>query len=244
MSVRLDKYLANAGIGTRSEVKRYIKNGLVTVGGEAASGPEQKVGPDAAVCFRGERVEPCAFSYYLFHKPKGCVTARTDTRERTVMDYFPEGLRGLSPVGRLDRDTEGLLLVTDDGALNHHLTSPAHHIAKTYYAVLDCPVPAGAAELFRQGIGIGDEKPALSAELEVLPADTCPGIGAAHARLTVTEGRYHQVKRMFGAVGCGVLYLKRLTLGPLALGELAPGEYRALSEEEAAQLKQEKGSER
>lgn len=245
-ALRLDKYLANAGLGTRSEVKKYIKNGWVTVGEEAAAGPEQKIRPlSDAVYFRGEPVVCRSFSYYLFHKPAGCVTARSDSRERTVMDYFPEELRALSPVGRLDKDTEGLLLVTDDGALNHHLTSPAHSIAKTYYAVLDAPVPEDAGERFAQGVDIGDERPTKPAVLEVLPQSSTAEVflpngvsdAAAHARLTITEGRYHQVKRMFAAVGCKVLYLKRLSLGTLTLDKLAPGEYRALSEDEVAELK-------
>lgn len=231
-AVRLDKYLADLGLGTRSEVKKYIKSGLVTVDGAAAAGPEQKVGPETIVCFRGEQLAYRRFSYYMFHKPAGCVTARTDAREQTVMDYFPEHMRALSPVGRLDKDTEGLLLITDDGALNHHLTSPAHHMEKTYYAVLDQPLPADAKERFLQGIDIGDEKPAGSAVLELLPKEE------THARLTITEGRYHQVKRMFGALGCKVLYLKRISIGTLTLGDLGRGAYRPLTEDEVAELKQ------
>lgn len=236
-ALRLDRYLANAGVGTRSEVKKYIKNGWVTVGERTAGDPGQKVNLlSDVVYFRGTPVVGRTFSYYLFHKPAGCVTARTDSRERTVMDYFPQDMQSLSPVGRLDKDTEGLLLVTDDGALNHHLTSPSHRIAKTYYAVLDAPVPEDAGERFAQGVDIEDEKPTGPAVLEVLPPDSAQ---AAHARLTITEGRYHQVKRMFAAIGCRVLYLKRLSLGPLTLGNLAPGEYRALSEDEVAELRRE-----
>lgn len=236
--MRLDKYLSSSGLGTRSEVKKFIKNGLVTVDGGAPAGPEQKIGPDTAVCFRGEPVEQRTFSYYMFHKPAGCITARTKPGEQTVMDYFPAHIRGLSPVGRLDKDTEGLLLVTNDGALNHHLTSPARHVEKTYYAVMDQPVPSDAMESFLQGVDIGDEKPTSPAVLEILPEDTVPCGGKAHAMLTITEGRYHQVKRMFGAFGCKVLYLKRISLGPLTLGSLARGEYRALSGDEIAGLKQ------
>lgn len=234
--LRLDKYLADAGLGTRSEVKRHIRSGLVTVSGRVVRESDRKLDPETdVVCFRGEPVERAAAACYLFHKPSGCVTARTDRKEQTVMDFFPERLRGLSPVGRLDKDTEGLLLVTDDGALNHRLTSPAHHVKKTYYAVLDRPVPEDARERFAQGIGIGDEKPARPAKLTVLPdaADhACPVAGTAYALLTVTEGRYHQVKRMFAAVGCKVVYLKRLTFGTLSLGDLPRGSFRRLSEEE------------
>lgn len=242
--MRLDKYLADSGIGTRSEVKKYIKNKWITVGGVTAERAEQKIGPaQDEVCFRGTPVAYEEFSYYMLHKPAGCVTACTDRREQTVMDLFPESIRqGLSPVGRLDKDTEGLLLVTNDGALNHHLTSPAHHMEKTYYAILDRAVPADAAERFAEGIDIGDEKPTRPARLEVLPNDlpmdaAFSGEGTAHARLTISEGRYHQVKRMFAAVGCTVLYLKRLSMGGLTLGDLPRGGWRRLSAEEIDGLK-------
>jgi 16S rRNA pseudouridine516 synthase len=142
------------------------------------------------------------------------------------MDYFPASMREkFSPVGRLDRDTEGLLLVTNDGALNHRLTSPAHHVDKTYFARLDVPVPKEAVSLFAAGVDIGDDKPTLPAKLVLLPDER-------EAELTIREGRFHQVKRMFEAVGCNVVYLKRLSMGGLTLGALPKGEYRKLSPEE------------
>jgi 16S rRNA pseudouridine516 synthase len=146
------------------------------------------------------------------------------------MDYFPAAMRDrFSPVGRLDRDTEGLLLITDDGALNHRLTSPAHHVEKTYFARLDVPVPREAVELFASGVDIGDQKPTLPAQLTLLPDER-------EAELTIQEGRFHQVRRMFETVGCTVIYLKRLSMGSITLGDLPRGEYRKLSPEELAQL--------
>jgi 16S rRNA pseudouridine516 synthase len=211
--MRLDKYLADAGLGTRSEVKKWIKSGRITINGSPAGRPEQKVDPSAdAVCADGE--------------PAGCVTARSDASLPTVMDYFPASMREkFSPVGRLDKDTEGLLLVTNDGALNHRLTSPAYHVDKTYFARLDAPVPREAVSLFAAGVDIGDDKPTLPAQLVLLSDER-------EAELTIREGRFHQVKRMFEAVGCTVIYLKRLSMGGLTLGDLPRGEYRKLSPEE------------
>ncbi|MCM1282345.1 MAG: rRNA pseudouridine synthase [Muribaculaceae bacterium] len=241
--LRLDKFLADAGLGTRSEVKKYIKDKSVTVDGVPALQPQQKIDPgQAQVCFRGKPVIYEEFSYYLFHKPAGAVTARRDKRT-TVMDFFPEEKREkLSPVGRLDKDTEGLLLLTDDGALLHHLTSPAHHVEKTYYVILDSAVSGEAVECFARGVEIGDERPTRPARLEILseeePFDPAfAGKGGAHAKLTISEGRYHQVKRMFAAIGCEVLYLKRLSLGGLALGNLKRGEYRRLTDAELQLLR-------
>ncbi|MCH5333466.1 MAG: rRNA pseudouridine synthase [Agathobacter sp.] len=246
--VRLDKFLADAGFGTRSEIKKLIRGGKVTVAGETAGQPERKIDPAAAcVCVCGAPVEYQESVSYLFHKPAGCVTARTDATTPTVMDYFPAPERGkLSPVGRLDKDTEGLLIVTSDGALNHHLTSPARHVEKTYYAVLDHEVSEEAARQFAVGLDIGDDKPTKPAKLLILPKEEpfdaalpaeLSGEAKAHARLTITEGRYHQVKRMFAAVDCRVLYLKRLSIGQISLGDLPRGEYRRLTEEELEALK-------
>lgn len=228
--MRLDRFLAECGLGTRSEVKKIIKKKQITVNGMIASEPQQKVEENGdVICFRGEPLCYAKFRYYLFHKPAGCVTAVSDTVHKTVMDYFPkEKRRGLAPVGRLDLDTEGLLLVTDDGALAHHLLSPAHHVPKTYYVRLDIPVPESAQELFANGVDIGDEKPTLPAQLTHL--------SEKEAKLTITEGRFHQVKRMFSAVGCEVVYLKRLTMGSLSLEELPIGTYRELTADEITRL--------
>lgn len=239
--MRIDKYLADCGIGTRSEVKKYIKAKQITVNGEVVGKPEQKIDENVdVVCFKGQPITYEKYVYYLFHKPAGCVTAKQDNVHKTVMEYFPEEIRAkdISPVGRLDLDTEGLLLFTNDGALTHHLLSPTHHIPKTYYAVLDKEVPLSAVELFKEGVDIGDDKMTLPAELVVLPETVdSDGKMVYSAELTIHEGRFHQVKRMFEAVGCTVIYLKRLSMGSLELGDLPKGEYRKLTMEEIEELK-------
>lgn len=238
--IRLDKFLADAGYGTRSEVKKKLKSGIVSVNGSICRKPEEKIHPSKdRITVDGNVVEYETTSYYLFYKPAGCVTAKTDAVHRTVMDYFPEQVKkDCSPVGRLDKDTEGLLIITNDGSLNHHLMSPAHHVKKTYYAVLDQKVPAEAVTLFAKGVDIGDEKLTLPAELEILPGQKGASDAPVYpANLTISEGRFHQIKRMFETVGCRVVYLKRISLGNLALGDLKPGEYRKLTEYEIEALR-------
>lgn len=233
--VRIDKYLADCGIGTRSEVKKYIKAKQITVNGEIVAKPEHKIDENVdEVCFKSQPIRYEKYVYYLLHKPAGCVTAKQDNIHKTVMEYFPEDIRAkdIAPVGRLDLDTEGLLLFTNDGPLTHHLLSPTHHIPKTYYAILDKEVPANAVEQFKEGVDIGDDKPTLPAGLVIL--------SEKEAELTIHEGRFHQVKRMFEAVGCTVTYLKRISMGNLELGDLPKGEYRKLTEEEVKALKKNK----
>ena len=238
--MRLDKYLCECQVGSRTEVKKYIRQGLVTVNQAAALRPEQKVDEKSdVVCCRGKMLPYRQFLYYVFYKKPGCVTAVTDARHATVMDDFPPELKKrLAPVGRLDLDTEGLLLLTDDGAFTHHILSPTHHMEKTYEACLDSPVPVSAVALFAEGVDIGDDTKTLPARLEILPVEYEPGHTKScyAARLTITEGRYHQVKRMFSAVGCQVIKLKRLSIGSLTLEGLQPGEYRALTEAEILAL--------
>lgn len=229
--LRIDKYLADCGIGTRSEAKKYIKAKQITVNGEVISKPEVKIDENTdLVCFKGNPISYEKYVYYVLHKPAGCVTSKQDNVHKTVMEYFPEDIRAkdISPVGRLDLDTEGLLLFTNDGSLTHHLLSPTHHIPKTYYAVLDKDVPNEAIKLFQKGVDIGDDKLTLPAELVILSDN--------EAELTIHEGRFHQVKRMFEAVGCTVTYLKRLSMGSLILGDLEKGEYRKLTAEEVEAL--------
>ena len=229
--MRIDKYLADCGIGTRSEVKKYIKAKQITVNNDVVAKPEQKIDENTdVICFKGQQIAYEKYVYYLLHKPAGCVTAKQDNVHQTVMDYFPDDIKAkdIAPVGRLDLDTEGLLLFTNDGPLTHHLLSPTHHIPKTYYAVLDKEVPIMAVQQFKEGVDIGDDKLTLPAELVIL--------SEKEAELTIHEGRFHQVKRMFEAVGCTVTYLKRLSMGTLTLGELPKGEYRRLTEEEVQSL--------
>ncbi len=229
MQLRLDKYLADMGIGTRTQVKQYIRKNQVLVNGLPPEGPQQKVTDSDMVTFQGSAISYQKYKYYMFHKPKGCVSAAADNRHKTVLDYFPEYSRkGLFPVGRLDLDTEGLLLITNDGALAHNLLSPAKHVPKTYYAEVDGTVTEEDKAQFAQGIDIGGEKQALPAKLEI-----------SRVHLTINEGKFHQVKRMFGAVGKQVLYLKRVSMGGLMLdGSLSPGEYRELTEKELQNLKE------
>lgn len=238
--MRLDKYLAEMGAGTRSEVKKLIRAGRVTINGAVAEKPEQKLDPEAdTVCLDGEALLYAAYEYYLFHKPAGCVSATEDKIHKTVMDYLTDTLRDdLFPVGRLDIDTEGLLLITNDGALAHELLSPAHHVPKTYYARVAGRVTEEDVRLFQEGVDIGEEKLTKPAELVILTSGE-----ESEIRLTITEGKFHQVKRMFQAVGKEVVYLKRLSMGPLTLPEtLLPGEYRALTQEELKLLQKETGN--
>lgn len=239
MSMRLDKFLAELGIGTRSEVKKLIKAKQITVNGAIAAKPEMKVDEQTdEVCLRGQRLVYASYEYYLFHKPAGCVSATEDAIHKTVMDYLTDTLRSdLFPVGRLDIDTEGLLLITNDGALAHELLSPTKHVEKTYYARVAGKVAEADVNLFREGVDIGEDKLTKPAKLVILSNDGMD----SEIELTITEGKFHQVKRMFQAVGKEVLYLKRLSMGPLRLPEdLKPGEYRALTVEELFALKNRK----
>lgn len=235
--IRLDKYLADMGIGTRSQVKQMIRKGQVEINGEKVKKPEEKIdtGEDQ-VRVDGKEVCYEKYRYFLLHKPAGCVSATTDTREKTVLDLLPEELRkDLFPVGRLDKDTEGLLLLTNDGALAHRLLSPKRHVDKTYYARVEGKVDMQDQEAFARGVDIGDDTLTLPAKLEILKADENSEI-----LLTIQEGRFHQVKRMFQARGKQVVYLKRMSMGPLKLDEhLAKGTYRELTDTEKALLNTE-----
>lgn len=232
--MRLDKLLAAAQAGTRSEVKKYIRQGKVTVDGSTAVKPQQQVDPDAqTICCCGSRICYREFEYYMLYKPGGCVTARTDGLHPTVMEYIDDKRSDLSPVGRLDLDTEGLLLITNDGALSHDLLSPAKHVKKIYEASIAGCVTEEDVRAFREGLSIGDEKRTAPAKLEIRSSGEISEISVA-----LTEGRFHQVKRMFEAVGKQVLYLKRVQMGRLRLDEaLVPGEYRRLTEQEIRDLK-------
>lgn len=235
--IRLDKFLADMGIGTRSQVKQYLKRGMVTVNQETEKRPERKIGVETdTVCFQGNPVVYTEYAYYMLYKPAGCVSAVSDDNYKTVLSYLKEAARkDLFPVGRLDLDTEGLLLITNDGPLCHELLSPARHVPKTYYVETAGEIPKHAKELFAAGVEIGDEKPTRPGKLEILSSGA-----VSRAFLTITEGRYHQVKRMFDSIGCPVTYLKRVSFGALTLDEnLQPGEYRALTDREIALLKRE-----
>lgn len=233
--MRLDRFLCETGFGTRSEVKSLLKKGLVTVNGNPVKKPEQKIDEktDAVVC-NGRNASYAKFVYIMLHKPAGVVSATEDRRERTVLELLAEGERkDVFPAGRLDKDTEGLLLLTNDGELAHMLLSPKKHVDKTYYAKIDGEVTKEHVVRFSEGLDIGEKKPTLPAALEILKSGD-----QSEIRVTLHEGKFHQVKRMFEAVGCKVTYLKRLSMGTLSLdGELKPGEYRHLTEEEVNDLK-------
>lgn len=234
MKLRLDRYLAEMGIGTRSEVKRAIAKGLVRVNDTIIKKTEFKVDTEIdTVFFQDQPVSYIEYEYYMLNKPAGVISASEDRRESTVVDLIAERKRNdLFPVGRLDRDTEGLLLITNDGALSHRLLSPKKHVDKTYYAKIDGKVTIEDVKQFAEGVDIGDEKLTMPAELIILES----GI-ESKIELTIHEGRFHQVKRMFHAVGKEVVYLKRLRMGSLVLDQrLKPGEYRELTKEEMEQL--------
>lgn len=234
--LRLDKYLADMQVGTRSEVKQMIRKGMVTVDGTVIKKPEEKVdGKMQTVVCRGEIVGYQKYEYYMLNKPAGVVSATEDRRDKTVLDLIKERKRkDLFPAGRLDKDTEGLLLITNDGALAHDLLSPKKHVDKKYYAKVEGVVTEEDQKIFQEGMDIGEKKVTLPATLTILKSGEVSEI-----ELTIREGKFHQVKRMFEAVGKKVLYLKRLSMGSLTLDEtLLPGQYRKLTEQELIQLKQ------
>lgn len=225
--LRLDKFLSEMGVGTRTEVKKLIKSKQVTVNGEPLSKSEYKVNPDTdQICVDGIEVAYHKYEYYMLNKPAGVVSATSDKIDTTVIDLIKgQKRKDLFPVGRLDKDTEGLLLITNDGDLAHRLLTPGKHVNKTYYAKIDSPVTEEDRDLFAAGLDIGDETPTMPGKLEILRSAE-----ESEILLTIQEGRFHQVKRMFEAVGKHVVYLKRISMGNLKLDEtLKEGEYRPLT---------------
>lgn len=232
-AIRLDKYLADMGKGTRAQIKEAVRKGRVQVGGVIVKKPEQKVYiPQDQVLMDGQPVTYVSMEYYMLYKPKGVVSATEDRRYPTVVDLIADRSRkDLFPVGRLDLDTEGLLLITNDGDLAHRLLSPKKHVDKTYFARCDGVLDEKWAGLFAEGITLPDGLKCLPAKLEILGVHE--GGRMTEIRLTIREGKFHQVKRMMEAAGCPVFYLKRLTMGPLSLDEtLKPGEFRPLTMKE------------
>lgn len=277
--IRLDKYLSNMTGESRSIIKSEIKKGNVIVNGSTVLKAENKIDEiKDEVIYKGESVAYSKYAYYMFNKPAGCVSATTDNTCKTVIDYLKnEQVSGLFPVGRLDKDTEGLLVITNDGELAHKLLSPKKHVEKKYYARIKGNLPTDVEKRFEDGLDIGDEKKTLPARIEVLQnakttestdkltgktdnmtgntdnmtgktdnitdvvisdrSDALPDEGPAlfdsEVYVVITEGRYHQVKRMFKAVGCEVTYLERKSMGGLELDDtLRRGEYRKLTAEE------------
>lgn len=229
---RLDKLLAATGRWSRKESKALLKAGRVRVDGRPPKGPEEKIPPEAVVTVDGHPILSEKYVYLMLHKPAGLISSTEDPREPTVLTLLPPHLRkiGLFPVGRLDKDTEGLLLLTNDGALAHRLLSPHKHVDKVYYAEVDGALDQTDQAAFTKGITLGDGTQCLPAELEILDQpDQC--------LVTLREGKYHQVKRMLASRGKPVRYLKRLSMGSLRLDPALPqGGWRPLTEEETMGL--------
>lgn len=234
MKIRLDKFLSEMGTGSRSQIKREIGRGKVKVNGNTVKKSDIKVDTDTdLVTFCDVPVKYIRCEYFMLNKPSGVISATEDKREKTVLDLITEKKRsGLFPVGRLDKDTEGLLIITNDGELAHKLLSPKHHVEKTYYAKIQGMVNSDDVKHFSEGLDIGDKKLTLPAELKIISAGE-----QSEIEVTVYEGRFHQIKRMFQAVGKEVLYLKRIRMGTLELDKtLQAGEYRKLKENEVSRL--------
>lgn len=231
--MRLDKFLSNAGVGSRSQVKNIIKKGQISINGKPARSGDDTVNEAVdVVMYAGERILIQKYRYFMLYKPKGVVSATEDNLDKTVLDCLsPEDARDLFPVGRLDKDTTGLMLLTNDGELSHNLLSPRKHVDKTYYVTCEKEVSQAQLDALRGGVDIGDDK-------ITLPALARSGKKPNELYLTIREGRFHQVKRMLQAVDNKVCELERLSMGSLKLDKnLAPGEYRALTLEELQNLK-------
>lgn len=231
--MRLDRFLTEMTRFSRTQAKEAAKKGRITVDGVPVKKTDVKIVPGAQkVAVDGREISYLAAEYFMLNKPAGVVSATEDDRYPTVIDLIEERKRkDLFPVGRLDVDTEGLLLITNDGGLAHRLLSPRKHVDKVYFARFDGTLPEDAAERFAKGLTLEDGTETMPAKLEPLPE--------GEMRLTIREGKYHQVKRMMEAVGCRVTYLKRLSMGSLKLDEnLKPGQYRPLTTQELEELRQ------
>ena len=234
--MRLDKLLSECGIASRKEIRQLIRSGRVSVDGSAAESPELKLDPyKAQVYLDGTKIEYAKYHYYMMNKPAGVLSATDDGRQKTVLDLVTPEMRkmGLFPVGRLDKDTTGLLLLTNDGDFAHRVISPKSGIVKAYHARTEAPVDGTDVAAFEAGLTLGDGTKCLPAGLKLLPDGSC--------LVEVMEGKYHQVKRMLASRGKPVTELKRLSIGGLKLDEtLLPGGFRALEENELCSVMKEK----
>lgn len=234
--MRIDKMLANLGYGSRKEVKQLLKSGAVKVDDVVVKDAKQHIDTNnQTVTLNGEVIEYREYIYLMMNKPQGVLSATEDSVSETVIDLLELGDQVYEPfpVGRLDKDTEGLLLITNDGQLAHKLLSPKKHVPKTYFAVIDGEVTEEDIEAFAEGVTLDDGYETKPGELKIVKSGIRSDI-----ELTITEGKFHQVKRMFEAVGKKVVYLKRISMGPLPLDEtLELGEYRELTDEEVELLK-------
>lgn len=238
MKARLDKILADSGLGTRSSVRDLIKSGKIKVNDVTQKDPGKKVDTDKdRITCGGEDISYSEMVYYMLNKPAGVITATEDKNQKTVLDLITDKKRrDLFPVGRLDKDTVGLLIITNDGALSHRLLAPGKHVAKKYLVRVDGVITEEISSAICSGVDIGDDKPTAPAELENVRQVEADGI-VYEAEITITEGRYHQIKRMFEAFGLNVIYLKRLSMGSLTLDpKLEEGQWRYLTDEELKRL--------
>ncbi len=229
---RLDKILRHMGYGTRKEIKKMLKQEIVSVDGNIIKDSGIHVNPNKSIIMvNGEQVYYNEYIYIMMNKPKDVISASYDLRETTVVDLLSKSYESyqLFPVGRLDKDTEGLLLLTNDGKLSHNLLSPKNHVPKTYYAKIEGSVNAEDVCLFEEGVVLDDGYKTLPAQLIILKEED----HISEIEITIYEGKFHQIKRMFKSLGKQVIYLKRIAMGPLELDEtLGPGMYRELTEKE------------
>lgn len=236
--IRLDKFLSEMSGWTRSEVKKIVRTGSVTVDGNEVKKPETKIDEKLSIVrVDGRQIKYNKYEYYMLNKPKGFVSATTDREHKTVVDIISSSEKNdLFPVGRLDIDTEGLLLITNDGELAHRLLAPKNHVEKTYYVEVSGILDDADVDAVEKGLDIGEEKNTIPAKMEILKTDIQNNISSCY--LTIHEGKFHQVKRMMKKLGKTVTYLKRVSMGSLILdSKLKKGNYRKLTEQEIIELK-------
>lgn len=236
-NIRLDKYLADMQVGTRSQVKELIRKGRVKVNDNKITSTDAKITTSDVVTVDGIEVGYAEVEYYMLNKPSGVLSAARDKKQPTVLDLIDSKKRkDLFPVGRLDKDTYGLLLITNDGDLAHKLLAPKSHVDKVYYARIDGIATESTVQAFKEGVYIEEGVKTMPAELEIISTNVSEN--ESEIRLTIHEGKFHQVKRMFETQGMAVIFLKRLSMGTLQLDEtLEYGQYRSLSENEIRDLK-------
>lgn len=228
--MRIDKYLANMNVGSRKEVHSLIKRKVVTVNGELVTTPKQQVKEDDLVVVDGNEIAYQQYHYFLLNKPKGVISATEDRSQQTVISLLKtkDRYQGIAPVGRLDKDTTGLLLLTNDGALAHELLAPNKHVTKVYRAKISGVASEETIKTFASGITLGDGTKLKPAKLEILAQDKVHDL--SQIEIQIQEGKYHQIKRMFGAVGMKVLELDRISMGKLSLPtDLKRGQYQEIT---------------
>ena len=236
--MRIDKYLANMNVGSRKEVHQLIKKGLVDVNGKTIKTPKEKINEDDVVTVNGEKVAYQKYHYFLLNKPTGVLSATEDRSQKTVIPLLKleDRYQGIAPVGRLDKDTTGLLLLTNDGQLNHELLAPNKHVAKVYRAQIAGVADNETVKTFASGMTLGDGTKLKPAKLKILKQDR--ENATSEIEIEISEGKYHQIKRMFGAVGMKVMALDRLAMGKLCLpADLKRGKYVELSLDEIENVK-------